>query len=313
MLDKSAISDLSRSVISVPPLARDLNLVFDAKQNRRVVDHLRAGGVTVLLYGGNANFYNMGLYEYALILDQLKDIAGSDMTCIPSAGPEYGRLRDQVDILKARGFSTVMVLPPSAMHSAEGSKRAVRDFAERLGVPVVLYLKPTDYLSPADTAELVNEGIISWIKYAIVRRDPLDDPYLRELVDKVDRRLIVSGMGELPALVHMRDFGLSAFTSGSVCVAPALSTAMLQAGRDQRWADAEALREKFIPLEDLRNSRGPAPVLHEALTLAGIADCGPALPLMSNYADKDGKVEAAARQLLVLNGKAGQLAASGKA
>lgn len=42
----------------------------------------------------------------------------------------------------------------------------------------------------------MNEGLISWIKYAIVREDPAVDPYLTRLIDLVDRKLIVSGIGE---------------------------------------------------------------------------------------------------------------------
>lgn len=288
----------TRSVVSVPPLARDASLAFDAGQNKRVIDHLRKGGVRTLLYGGNANFYNIGLYEYAGILDGLSELAGDDMTVVPSAGPEYGRLVDQAVILKERDFQTVMVLPAAAMSTPDGARRAIQEFAERIARPVVVYIKSETYLRPRDVAALVDAGVVAWIKYAVVREDPAEDPLLQELVDCVDRNIIVSGIGEPPALPHIRRFGLAGFTSGSVCIAPSLSMQMLAAVRAQDWKAAEAVRSRFLAIEGLRNVHGPIPVLHEAVTLAGIADCGPILPLLANLDEKyRSEVEKEARDL----------------
>jgi len=59
------------------------------------------------------------------------------------------------------------------------------------------------------------------------------------------------------------------------------------------------LRAIFKPLEDLRNAISPIRVLHEAVRLAGIADTGPILPLMTNLEEAEhGIVRAAARELL---------------
>ena len=63
--------------------------------------------------------------------------------------------------------------------------------------------------------------------------------------------------------------------------------------------DEEEIRKIFRPLEDLRNAINPIRVLHEAVRLAGIADTGPLLPLLTNLpASEHGTVENAARQLL---------------
>jgi dihydrodipicolinate synthase/N-acetylneuraminate lyase len=114
--------------------------------------------------------------------------------------------------------------------------------------------------------------------------------------------MIVSGIGERPVIDHFRGFGLTSFTSGSVCVAPVASTAILhalQAGEDGRAAQ---LREAFLPLEDLRDGISPMRVLHEAVRLAGIADSGPVLPLLSNIEDQDRPaVERAAKALLAFD------------
>ena len=93
-------------------------------------------------------------------------------------------------------------------------------------------------------------------------------------------------MGERPAVVHVRDFGLAGFTSGSVCVGPRGSQRMLDRMRAGDFAAAERLRERYLPLEDLRDSHSPIRVLHDAVTLAGIADTGPMLPLLTNIEDE---------------------------
>ena len=41
----------------------------------------------------------------------------------------------------------------------------------------------------------------------------------------------------------------------------------------------------FAKLENLRDAHSPIRVLHEAVTLAGIADMGPMLPMLSNLGE----------------------------
>jgi dihydrodipicolinate synthase/N-acetylneuraminate lyase len=45
---------------------------------------------------------------------------------------------------------------------------------------------------------------------------------------------------------------------------------------------AARLRQAFLPLEDCRDRINPVRVLHDAVTLAGIADMGPILPHLHN-------------------------------
>jgi dihydrodipicolinate synthase/N-acetylneuraminate lyase len=88
-------------------------------------------------------------------------------------------------------------------------------------------------------------------------------------------------MGERPAVVHLRDYQLDGFTTGSGCLAPVSCNALLAAGQAQEWDQAERIRERFMPLEDLRDAWGPARVLHHATELAGIASTGPIPPFVS--------------------------------
>ena len=80
----------------------------------------------------------------------------------------------------------------------------------------------------------------------------------------------------------MLDWHLPGFTPGSGCIAPALTQALFAACKQGDRAAAEALRAPFLPLEDLRDAWGPAPVLHAAVEAAGIAETGPMPPFVSN-------------------------------
>ena len=291
-------ADLAASVIAVPPLARHRDLTISNADNRMLIEYLEEGGVRTLLYGGNANLYNIGATELPELLDVLEQEAGDDTWVIPSVGPDYGKLMDQLPVLKGRAFPTVMILPLAFPATSDGIATGIRHFAERLGKPVIVYIKADNYLEPAQVAALVNDGLVSGIKYATVRTDPRQDDYLRALLDVVDRRLVVSGIGERPAIVHLRDFGLQGFTSGSVCIAPNSSTKILALCKAERWAEAEEERAAFLDLEDCRDAFSPIRVLHDAVTLAGIADMGPMLPMLSNLPESQrGKVRDAALAL----------------
>ncbi len=77
---------------------------------------------------------------------------------------------------------------------------------------------------------------------------------------------------------------------------------MLKAIHDQRWSEAESIRTRFEPLEDLRNAIQPIRVLHRAVELAGIAKTGPMQPLLGELpTDVDGRIQSAAQALLAWN------------
>lgn len=289
---------LASSVIAVPPLARRDDFSIDREQNARLVRYLESGGVSILLYGGNAVLYHVRLSEFAELLGTLADIAAPGTLVVPSVGPTYGMMMDQADVLADFDYPTVMILPQREIADPAGIARGVRLFAERYGRPIVLYLKHDRWLDAETVGKLHRDGLISWIKYAVVREDPSHDDYLCEVLQQVPGELVISGIGEQPAIIHMRDFGVCGFTSGCVCVAPNRSTDMLEAIKAQRYADAESLREQFVRLEDLRNNIQPIRVLHRAVAHAGIAQTGPLLPLLGELtAAQDEAVAAAAKEL----------------
>jgi dihydrodipicolinate synthase/N-acetylneuraminate lyase len=280
--DAVTAADLACSVIAVPPLARARNGAVSIGENQKVVDGMAAAGVSTFLYGGNANFYNLGLLEYPLVLEVLSGIAPAGAWMIPSIGPDFGKALDQVAILKSFAFPTAMALPMASATKAAGVATGFRRLADAYGKPVIAYIRAETYLTPKDIAALLADGVVCSVKYAVERKDPAEDPYLAAIVDAAGTERIVSGMGERPAIVHLTKFGLAGFTSGSVAIAPHLSTAILAALRGGDVAAAEALRAKFLAFEDLRDAHSPIVVLHDGVRLAGIADTGPLQPYLAN-------------------------------
>ena len=303
MLTTLSPARLTDSVLAVPPLARNPDLSLNPVENAKLIRHLEAGGITTLLYGGNANFYHLPLSEYDQTLSLLEHSAVAGTLVIPSVGPAFGAMIEQAKILRRHKFPTAMVLPQTGITTSAGVAEGIRRFVDAAGIPALLYIKHDGFIDVPHVAKLADARLLSGIKYATVRSDPAKDDYLRELVQRVDRQIIISGIGEQPAITHLRDFALGGFTSGCVCIAPRLSANMLLAIRKEDWPEAQRLRAIFKPLEDLRNAINPIRVLHEAVRLAGIADTGPALPLLSNLDEADWpKVSDAARTLLATNG-----------
>jgi dihydrodipicolinate synthase/N-acetylneuraminate lyase len=275
-------ADLGASVFAVPPLARNQDLSLNRAANQAQIKHIEAGGITTLLYGGNANFFHLRVSEYPALLDMLEELAAPGTWVVPSVGPEYGLLMDQVAILKQRRFPTAMVLPLASPGNSDGLETGIAQAADAYGRKLILYIKSETGLTPEALGRLVKRGMVCAVKYGIERPEPAKDDFLRRILDHVDRSLVVSGMGERPAIIHMRDFGLAGFTSGCVCIAPRGSRLMLKAALRKDWAEAERLRAIFMPLEECRIRLHLIRVLHEALTLSGIADMGPILPMLSN-------------------------------
>lgn len=299
MLTHAETSELARSVLAVPPLALTPALDFADAANAALIRHIEAGGVSTLLYGGNANVQNWPVSRFRDWLERLAGMAAENSWVIPSVGPDWGKLMDQAAILKHMRFPVAMALPMTGPQTADGVARGLQDFAAAAGVKLIVYIRSENYVAPEALGRLVEQGAVFGIKYAVPRRTIEQDAYLDALIAAVGRARIVSGFGEPPAVPHMRLFGLAGFTAGCVCLAPALSMQLLRTLQAQDWAAAERLLPHFAPLEDLRERGNNIRVLHTAVTLSGLADMGPILPLLTE-ADPalHEEIRAAARALL---------------
>ncbi|MEX3982044.1 dihydrodipicolinate synthase family protein [Paraburkholderia sp. EG287A] len=274
-------SEFASTVMAVPPLARRPDFSLDVEQNRKLIRHMEAGGIRTLLYGGNANLYHVAVSEFRELLDMLADLTAPETRVIPAIGPDYGKMLDQARILAQTQYKTAMVLPLSGFTTPAGVEAGLARIVDTAGIPLTLYIKSEDYVDVDTLVRLIDRGTLIAVKYAIVRKDPANDPYLRRLLESVPASKVVSGMGERPALVHVRDFGLAAWTTGSGCIAANAIMALLKAAKEGRAEEAQRLYDAFMPLETLRDNISLIRVLHDAVTLSGIADMGPILPLLS--------------------------------
>ncbi len=292
MKTSSVIFEDLRGVFPVPPLARrnDTRRSIDLEQNDQIIDHLVGGGMTRFIYGGNAFLYHITLAEYEELLDWLAGFA-DDLWAIPSLGPSFGRAMDQARLLRRFKFPCAMALPCGDPRDAAGLERGLREIADAASTPLVLYIKEENNFGAEKeagldvVARLLDEGLCVWVKYAVVRQDPAQDVYLESLLKRVDRNRVVSGIGERPAVTHVRDWRLPGFTTGSGCLAPRMSRKIFEACAREDFAEAEKLRAEFLPLEDLRDAWSPAKVLHYATQLAGIAETGPVPPYLSSLTE----------------------------
>ena len=294
-------------VFAVPPLARAPGKAraFDFEENTRIIRYIAKGGISRFIYGGNAFLYHLTLDEYEQLLAWQAEINEDGLWFIPSAGPSYGRLMDQAKLLRRFAIPCVMTLPCGDPRDAAGLERGLREFADAADTRVMLYLKDetnmgADLMAGLDAvAQLVDEGICIAIKYAVVREDPAQDRYLDQLLKRVDQRKVISGIGERPAINHLRQWGLPGFTTGSGCLAPTLSAAVFSACRSGDYGEAERIRSRFLNLEDLRDAWGPARVLHHALELAGIARTGPIPTFVSELSpEQRNRIEPVVQELL---------------
>ncbi|MDP6115645.1 MAG: dihydrodipicolinate synthase family protein [Planctomycetota bacterium] len=287
MITREITPDDFKAVFPVPPLARsrDAERSIHSEENRKVIQHIEGGGHRRLMYGGNAVFYHISLREFEATLGILAEHAADDTWAIPSVGPSFGLAISQLDILKDYAFPSAMFLPVGPPQNHEGVYAGISEFVQRWGKPVIVYVKTESNLGVEQIARLFDEGTALALKYAVVRDDPSEDAFLDAILDRVDKSRIISGIGERPAIVHMNKFQLPGFTTGSGCLAPAATQRMFTLLCQGDTAGASAIRERFLALEDARDSMGPINVLHEALRLAGVADTGPLPPMLANISE----------------------------
>ncbi len=275
-------------VYPVPPLARrrDSRRSIDFAQNEKILRHLQKNGVTNVVYGGNAFLYHVTMSEYHELIEWASGYS-DEFTIVPGVGPSYGRAMDQAPLIRKHRFQSVLVLPCADPRDAAGLETGLREIAEACGVPLSLYLKhEADFGPDLETGldvvgRLVDAKVCTSIKYAVVRKDPKQDSYLASLLRRVPPQRVISGIGERPAIVHLRDWKLNGFTTGSGVLAPRLSLALIEACRRKDYSGAEEVRRAFLPFEDLRDAWGAAQVLHVGVEAAGLAETGAVPPFVS--------------------------------
>jgi dihydrodipicolinate synthase/N-acetylneuraminate lyase len=118
----------SRSPMAVPPLARTAAGEIDEAGNAAIIRHLEAGGIELLLYGGNAVLYHLPLGEYEPLLEMLARLPAERSIVVPAVGPTYGLMMEHARMLRGKPFATAMVLPHQGITTSSGVATGVRRF-----------------------------------------------------------------------------------------------------------------------------------------------------------------------------------------
>jgi dihydrodipicolinate synthase/N-acetylneuraminate lyase len=291
-------ADYASSVVAVPPIALNADYSVNVAANKAIIKHIEAGGVSILLYGGNANLYHFGLDDYRAAMEAIKAAAAPRTHLITSIGPDFGKAMAQAPIARELGFKNVMVLPTNFPADPAGVATGVRKIADSFGSGVVLYLKRENYVDPDELAKLIDEKAVSFVKYAVEKTDAAQDPYMDAVLAAIGTAHLASGMGETPIHDHLGVRKLTTYTSGAVCIAPAAASELLALYKSGRSAEALELSKPFLNFEKVRLDLGGLQVLHDGLRLSEIADTGPLMPMVSNLPlDKLTQVKAAVEAL----------------
>lgn len=292
-------SELSKSVMAVPPLARSADGAFNAAANGNLIRHMEAGGVSTILYGGNALAHHWPPSRYGDWLDRLEALCAPHTWLLPSVGPDGGKLFDQAGILRDRRFPVALLLPMDAPRTEAGTAEALRRFHGASGVELLIYIKTDGYIAPSDLEALVGDGVVFGVKYAVTRDSMGPDAYLSDIIRAIGTDRVISGFGEPRAIPHMLDHGLAGYTAGCVCPAPALSMSILAVLKAGSREGAERLLAPILLLEACRERINEIRVLHDAIGLSGLAPMGPILPPSSHIPNSECDIVArAAKDLL---------------
>lgn len=273
-------ADFTTSVVAVPPIALTPSFDVAVEPNAELVRHILAGGVDILLYGGNANLYHFSLAAYDDALAMMETVAGKARV-ITSIGPDFGKMLDQAPLIERSQIRDIMLLPTAFPSDSHGVTDGIRRIVSRLGFGIIVYLKRDNYVRPEVLEKLVADGTVRFVKYAVEREDPADDAYLDAVLSAVGPEHVASGMGETPIADHVGRRGVATYTSGAVCIAPAAATALLATLRAGNLEKAAVLAKPFLEFEQVRSSLGGLQVLHSGVTASGIADMGPMMPMVS--------------------------------
>ncbi len=280
------------------PLALDNDLSVNAAASLRLAKHVRAGGLSTLLFGPNANFPSFGRHQYEAAAEIAVD-AARDGPVILSLGPELGRALDQVPAIERSGLKQVMLLPIHAPADTHGTADGIRHIASRLGHGVIVDLIRDSHLRPVTLRKLVEEGAVSAVRYSVVVSNPGDDGYLDRVIDIVGPERVLSGVGETAAMDHLAIRRLATLSSGAAAIAPTRVRGAADAIRTGDLVTARQLLAPVLEFERVRAMLGPIQVLHDAVSFAGIAPMGPQMPMISKVKDKyRAEMEAATLGLL---------------
>ncbi len=270
-------------VVAITP--RDATRGIDLAGIGRNVRFLCERGVDFIMPAcGTGLVYDMTLDEYEAVVGAFVEAAAGEALVVPGIGPGYGRALEMGQIARCLGVAGVMVMPIVGPASAGGVATGLRDIAEKVQLPTILYQRRLDIMPVEQVVALCQLEQVVGLKYAV---DDLE-AFRRIVAGAGDDAAMVCGMAEDPCIDYMAA-GAVGFSSGMANFVPGLSLTLLARFAAGDRAGAEEIRRQMVPFEDLRGERGArysGSALHAAMDRFGLAG-GPVVPFAEDVAAED--------------------------
>jgi len=272
--------ELAGSVIAEPPMALTEGRAVNVPVNLALAEHMLAGGVKTILYGGHANLgaYRLGQYDRAV--EVMAEVA-QRCRVIAGIGPNLGQMLDQAGSIERAGLRNVLLLPVHHPADTHGTGDGVREIAARLGFGVIVDLCRDTYLRPVTLAKLRDEGAVRLVRYSVRRDNPEDDAYLDRIIEVMGGEAVFSGLGEAAALDHVGKRGLPTYTSGAAALVPAASVRLHGCLHSGDLVAARPLLRPFVEFARLGDMLGAIQTVHDGAGLLGLGSMGAPMPMLS--------------------------------
>lgn len=270
-------------VVAITP--RDRQRGIDGAGIGRNVRFLCERGVDFIMPAcGTGLVYDMTLDEYEAVVGAFVEAAAGEALVVPGIGPGYGRALEMGRIARSVGVAGVMIMPIVGPASAGGVAGGLRELAEKVQLPTILYQRRLDIMPVEQTVALCRLDEVVGLKYAV------DDlAAFRQIVAGAGAdAAMVCGMAEEPCIDYMAA-GAVGFSSGMANFVPSMSRALLAHFAAGDRASAAQIQRQMVPFEELRGerlARYSGSALHAAMERVGLAG-GPVIPFAEAVADED--------------------------
>ena len=270
-------------VVAITP--RDATRGIDLTGIARNVRFLCERGVDFIMPAcGTGLVYDMTLDEYEAVVGAFVAAAAGEALVVPGIGPGYGRGLEMGRIARSLGVAGVMIMPIVGPASAGGVAVGLRDMAEKIQLPTILYQRHLDIMPVEQVVGLCQLDEVVGLKYAV---DDLE-AFERIVAGAGDDAAMVCGMAEDPCIDYMAA-GAVGFSSGMANFVPSMSLTLLERFAAGDRDGAEEIRQQMVLFEELRGEQGArysGSALHAAMERSGLAG-GPVVPFAEDVAAND--------------------------